>query len=63
MANAVVGDRAFCDGYLPARLPRVAEDPARPGVLLAGGGSGSGFRLAPALAELVVAGLDRFSED
>lgn len=63
MATAVAGGRAFCDGYLPARLPRVAEDPARPGVLLAGGGSGSGFRLAPALAELVVAGLDRFSED
>jgi glycine/D-amino acid oxidase-like deaminating enzyme len=63
MADAAVGSRAFCDGYLPARLPRVAEDPARPGVLLAGGGSGSGFRLAPALAELVVAGLDRFSED
>jgi glycine/D-amino acid oxidase-like deaminating enzyme len=63
LAAVPAGSRAFCDGYLPAHLPRVAEDPARPGILLAGGCSGSGFRLAPALAELAVAELDRLSED
>jgi D-arginine dehydrogenase len=61
LAAGVAGGRAFCDGYLPGHLPQVTEDPARPGLLLAGGCSGSGFRLAPALAELAVAGLDRFA--
>jgi glycine/D-amino acid oxidase-like deaminating enzyme len=63
LAAAPAGGRAFCDGYLPARLPEVAQDPARPGVLLAGGCSGSGFRLAPALAEIAVGALDRFTEN
>jgi glycine/D-amino acid oxidase-like deaminating enzyme len=63
LAVAVAGGRAFCDGYLPARLPLAAEDPARPGVVLASGGSGMGFRLAPALAERALAGLDRFAKD
>jgi D-arginine dehydrogenase len=60
---ARAGGRAFCDGYLPTRLPEVAEDPGRPGVVLAGGCSGSGFRLAPALAELALAAFDRFAGD
>jgi glycine/D-amino acid oxidase-like deaminating enzyme len=62
LAGAVAGGRAFCDGYLPARLPAVAADPARPGVALAGGCSGSGFRLAPALAEQALSTLDGFGE-
>jgi len=62
LAASHAGGRAFCDGYLPGRLPLVCEDPARPGVLLAGGCSGSGFRLAPALAELALDRLDRFAE-
>jgi D-arginine dehydrogenase len=61
LAAAVAGGRAFCDGYLPAHLPAVTEDPERPGLLLAGGCSGSGFRLAPGLAELAVARLDGFN--
>jgi len=62
LAEVVAGGRAFCDGYLPQRLPATAVDPARPGVVLVGGCSGSGFRLAPALAERAVAGLDRFAQ-
>jgi glycine/D-amino acid oxidase-like deaminating enzyme len=62
LAASHAGGRAFCDGYLPGRLPLVCEDPGRPGVLLAGGCSGSGFRLAPALAELALDRLDRFAE-
>jgi glycine/D-amino acid oxidase-like deaminating enzyme len=62
LAAAVAGGRASCDGYLPERLPAAAQDPARPGVVLVGGCSGSGFRLAPALAERALDGLDRFAE-
>jgi len=58
LAASPAGARVFCDGYTPGRLPMVAEDPARPGVVLAGGCSGSGFRLAPALAELALDCLD-----
>jgi glycine/D-amino acid oxidase-like deaminating enzyme len=54
LAGAVAGSRASCDGYLPGRLPAVVPDPDRPGVLLAGGCSGSGFRLGPGLAALAV---------
>jgi glycine/D-amino acid oxidase-like deaminating enzyme len=52
LVAAVAGGRASCDGYLPGRLPAVTADPGRPGVLLAGGCSGSGFRLGPGLAAL-----------
>lgn len=62
LADAVAGGRASCDGYLPTRLPSVGEDPTRPGVVLVGGCSGSGFRLAPAIAESALAGLDRFDQ-
>jgi len=63
LVAAVAGGRAAGDGYLPARLPSVVEDPTRPGVIVAGGCSGSGFQLAPALAESALAGLDRFAKD
>jgi glycine/D-amino acid oxidase-like deaminating enzyme len=63
LVAAVAGGRAAGDGYLPARLPSVAEDPTRPGVVVAGGCSGSGFQLAPALAESALAALDRFAKD
>lgn len=62
LATALAGGRAFCDGYPPNRLPAAVADPGRPGVVLAGGCSGSGFRLAPGLAELTLSTLDRFSE-
>lgn len=63
LAATHAGGRAFCDGYLPDRLPAVAADPGRPGVVFAGGCSGSGFRLAPAVAELALSTLDSFAGD
>lgn len=47
-AEAVTGGRAFCDSYAPNRLPVVT--PHHPGLVSIRGGSGSGVRLAPALA-------------
>jgi glycine/D-amino acid oxidase-like deaminating enzyme len=49
-ADAVTGGRAFCDGYAPNRLPVVTPHPDHPGLVSIRGGSGSGVRLAPALA-------------
>jgi glycine/D-amino acid oxidase-like deaminating enzyme len=48
--------RVFCDAYGPHREPVVAE--LRPGLVFAGGGSGSGYRLAPAIAAETIAALD-----
>jgi D-arginine dehydrogenase len=55
-ADAVTGGRVFCDGYAPDRLPlvtRLAE-----GVVSVRGGSGSGVRLAPALAAAALRAID-----
>jgi glycine/D-amino acid oxidase-like deaminating enzyme len=49
-AEAVTGGRAFCDGYAPNRLPVVTAHPGHHGLVSIRGGSGSGVRLAPALA-------------
>lgn len=49
-AAAVTGGRAFCDLYTEHRLPVVSSDPALPGLAAVRGCSGSGVRLAPALA-------------
>ncbi|MGH3757374.1 NAD(P)/FAD-dependent oxidoreductase [Actinophytocola sp.] len=49
-AEAVTAGRAFCDGYAPDRLPVVTAHPDHPGLVSIRGGSGSGVRLAPALA-------------
>lgn len=48
LVAAVTGGRAFCDAYTPDRLPVVTAH--RPGLVSVRGGSGSGVRLAPALA-------------
>jgi D-arginine dehydrogenase len=50
LARQAAGGRVFCDAYGPDRSPVVAAAPGMPGVVLAGAGSGSGVRLAPALA-------------
>jgi len=49
-AAAVTGGRAFCDLYTANRLPVVSSDPDLPGLAAVRGCSGSGVRLAPALA-------------
>ncbi|RGA06500.1 FAD-binding oxidoreductase [Microbispora triticiradicis] len=51
LAGALSGGRAFYDGYTRDRLPLVEPVPDHPGVVIAVGGNGSGFRLAPAIAE------------
>jgi D-arginine dehydrogenase len=50
LAAAVTGGRAFCDLYTPHRLPQVITHPSIAGIAAVRGGSGSGVRLAPALA-------------
>jgi glycine/D-amino acid oxidase-like deaminating enzyme len=50
LADACHGGRVFCDAYSPAREPVVrALDPAGR-IVFAGAASGSGYRLAPAIA-------------
>ncbi|MFC3979194.1 NAD(P)/FAD-dependent oxidoreductase [Streptosporangium jomthongense] len=51
LAAEVCGGRAFYDGYTPDRMPLVEPVDGWPGVVLALGGNGSGYRLAPAIAE------------
>ncbi|RZS34223.1 glycine/D-amino acid oxidase-like deaminating enzyme [Herbihabitans rhizosphaerae] len=50
-ARAVRGGRVWCDGYSVDRVPLIRRVTDHPRVVLAGGCSGSGFRLAPAIAE------------
>jgi methionyl-tRNA synthetase len=57
-ADAVTGGRAFCDLYTEQRLPVVVSDPALPGLAAIRGGSGSGVRLAPALAAAALRAVD-----
>jgi glycine/D-amino acid oxidase-like deaminating enzyme len=57
-AGAVTGGRAFCDLYTERRLPVVLRDPALPALATIRGGSGSGVRLAPALAARALRAVD-----
>ena len=45
------GGRVFCDGYTDDRLPLIGFDPGSRHRAHALGGSGSGYRFAPAMAE------------
>jgi glycine/D-amino acid oxidase-like deaminating enzyme len=47
------GARCSSDAYTPSGVPEVLFDVAHPCIMGAGGGSGSGIRMAPALAEMV----------
>ena len=44
------GGRVFCDAYTPDGLPLVTQVPGMTNFVLAGACSGSGYRLAPAIA-------------
>jgi D-arginine dehydrogenase len=57
LAAAVVGGRSFCDAYAPQRIPITGA--AGPGLVTVVGGSGSGVRLAPALASMAIRSLER----
>jgi glycine/D-amino acid oxidase-like deaminating enzyme len=50
LANFYAGGRAFCDAYTSDRFPLITQVPQLPGIVIAGAGSGSGFRLAPGIA-------------
>jgi glycine/D-amino acid oxidase-like deaminating enzyme len=43
------GGRVFCDAYTKDWAPLIQDDPELPGCAIAGGCSGAGFRLAPAI--------------
>ncbi len=49
-SDAFVGGRVFCDAYTPSGEPLVERVPGMP-VVIAGAGSGAGFRLSPGLAD------------
>ncbi|NOK32043.1 FAD-binding oxidoreductase [Corallococcus exercitus] len=53
-----LGGRVFCDAYSADTDPSVEPLAAVPGAFAVGGGAGSGFRLAPALAERAVHALE-----
>lgn len=54
-ADSCWSGRAFCDAYGPTRDPLVALWPRDSRVVFAGAGSGSGYRLAPAIASEALA--------
>lgn len=52
------GGRVFCDAYSQDRAPLVAQVPGMTNFVVAGAGSGSGYRLAPAIG---IKALEHFS--
>lgn len=48
------GERVFCDAYTATRLPAIGRDPQSARSVYALGGSGSGYRFAPAIAERAI---------
>ncbi|MGE5324317.1 MAG: NAD(P)/FAD-dependent oxidoreductase [Actinomycetota bacterium] len=56
------GSRVFCDAYSPDRAPLIARMSALDGVVAAGACSGSGMRLAPAIAMEALRLLDTSTE-
>jgi glycine/D-amino acid oxidase-like deaminating enzyme len=57
VSGACRGGRVFCDAYTPNGEPIVERVPDAP-VVIAGGGSGAGFRLSPGLADEALRCLD-----
>jgi glycine/D-amino acid oxidase-like deaminating enzyme len=56
LASRCRSGRAFCDAYSRQREPIITE--LRPGLVFAGAASGSGYRLAPAIASRALTYLD-----
>lgn len=50
LGTLVLGGRAFCDAYTPNRAPLVKPASQQEALISIGGCSGSGFRLAPGIA-------------
>lgn len=53
LAPKICAGRVFCDAYSPAREPVVGTVGATGNVIFAGGACGSGYRLAPGIADEV----------
>ncbi len=51
VAKKIAGAHVFCDSYYPDFTPRVTYHGAQNSLAIISGASGSGFRLAPALAD------------
>jgi D-arginine dehydrogenase len=58
LARRCVSGRVFCDAYSPSRQPLVRRLDPHGRVVFAGAANGSGYRLAPAIAEEAVQLLD-----
>lgn len=58
LAARASGGRVSCDGYTADRLPLIARSDQLPNLVHACGGSGYGFRLAPAIASRALALLE-----
>lgn len=58
LASSCRGGRVFCDAYGPDWTPVVKVFGSYPGLVLAGAGSGSGCRLAPAIARQALNALE-----
>lgn len=54
LLNLCRGGRVFCDAYTTTRLPVIGRDPQSARSVYALGGSGSGYRFAPAIAEKAI---------
>jgi glycine/D-amino acid oxidase-like deaminating enzyme len=54
LVDAIIGGQAFCDAYSPTRVPIVAEVGRTGRIVFAGAANGSGYRLAPAIADGVL---------
>jgi D-hydroxyproline dehydrogenase subunit beta len=54
LAQHCNGARVFCDAYSPDRAPLVSAMSFAPDCVVAGAGSGSGFRLAPSIAATAI---------
>jgi sarcosine oxidase subunit beta len=53
--RVVIGTQAACDGYTPDGRPLLGPVAGHPGLHLACGFSGGGFKIAPAVGELIAA--------
>jgi glycine/D-amino acid oxidase-like deaminating enzyme len=59
MEGRLMGGRVFCDLYGPNRIPFIMNHPGFKNTKIISGGSGSGFRLAPALADKCIKSFGR----
>jgi D-arginine dehydrogenase len=54
LAKYCVSGRVFCDAYSDNRIPIISKVPSNPKIIFAGAASGSGYRLAPGIANRAI---------